>query len=111
MNQKRSELELLMASQLQGASVLPWKTEFRFFVGRLWRFDFAWPGQKVALEIEGGTFSEGAHTRGKGFEEDCEKYNVAILLGWAVIRATRKQVESGAALVWIKSLLRCKNGI
>jgi hypothetical protein len=104
--QKASCLECLMSSQLFGASIEEWEVEYAFFPPRKWRFDFAWPSRKVALEVEGGTFSDGAHTRGKGFEEDCEKYNAAILLGWKVIRATGNQVKSGAALIWVENLLR-----
>lgn len=61
--------------------------EFRF-CERRWRFDWAWPDQKVALEIEGGVYARGRHTRGKGYENDCRKYNAALLQGWRVLRAT-----------------------
>ena len=60
--------------------------EHRFHPKRMWRFDFAYPGQKLAIECEGGSWTQGAHTRGKGFREDCEKYNAAVILGWRVLR-------------------------
>lgn len=45
--------------------------EFRFHPKRMWRFDFAWPAQKVALEFQGGTFGRGVVcdkcTDGPGF--------------------------------------------
>jgi hypothetical protein len=41
---------------------------------------------RVAVEVEGGAFSGGRHTRGMGFVADCEKYNVAALDGWLVLR-------------------------
>ena len=63
-------------------------TEYRFHPVRKWKFDFAWPRVKVAVEIEGGAFSKGRHTRGKGFEGDCEKYNAALDAGWRVYRFT-----------------------
>lgn len=94
-----------MAEQFFGADFPAWETEYSFSPARKWRADFAWPEKKVLLEIEGGIYASGAHTRGKGFEEDCEKYNNAVLLGWRVIRVTGNQVKSGAALVWIESLL------
>ncbi len=62
--------------------------EFRFHPTRKWRFDWAWPDQKIALEIEGGTHNGGRHVRGKGYEEDVRKYNAATLMGWKVYRAT-----------------------
>ena len=63
-----------------------------------WRFDFAFKHEKIAVECEGGVFSNGRHTRGKGFEEDCEKYNQATLLGWKIFRFTGGQIKSGRAL-------------
>ena len=62
--------------------------EHRFHQVRRWRFDFAWLDQKVAVEIEGGTFTGGRHTRGLGHHQDCDKYNAAILDGWKVLRFT-----------------------
>lgn len=62
--------------------------QYRFDETRQWRFDFAWPYAKVAVEIDGGIWSGGRHTRGKGFENDCEKFNEAVLLGWRVFHLT-----------------------
>lgn len=53
-----------------------------------WRFDRAHLPAKVAIELEGGVFSNGRHTRGAGFAEDCRKYNAATADGWAVFRFT-----------------------
>jgi very-short-patch-repair endonuclease len=68
------------------------KREYEFCPGRKWRFDFAWIEQKLAVEVEGGNWSGGRHTRGRGFEQDCEKYNAAILMGWRVLRFTPKSM-------------------
>jgi hypothetical protein len=63
-----------------------------------WRFDFAWPEHgKVAVETEGGTFSDGRHTRGAGYAEDCAKYNAATLAGWRVLRYTTDMLENDPA--------------
>jgi very-short-patch-repair endonuclease len=71
--------------------------EHKFHPTRKWRFDYAWLAQRVALEVEGGAWSGGRHTRGKGYIGDMEKYNAAGLLGWLVLRVTPQQVESGEA--------------
>jgi len=60
---------------------------------RNWRFDFAWPAQMVAVEIDGGTWmpkhgKKSRHVTGEGYEGDCEKLNAAALLGWKVLRYT-----------------------
>lgn len=66
-----------------GFEVVP---EYRFDPKRKWRFDFAFPFEKVALEVEGGVWTGGRHTRGSGFVKDMEKYNRAAVLGWRVLR-------------------------
>lgn len=62
--------------------------EVLFHPVRKWRFDYAWTDHKVALEVHGGTFAQGRHTRGKGFGSDREKMNEAQLLGWIVIECS-----------------------
>ena len=70
-----------------------------------WRFDFAWPDSKIAVEVEGGGWSNGRHTRGKGFSDDLEKYNAAMLNGWTVYRCDSDLIKSGKALITIEKLL------
>lgn len=60
--------------------------EHQFHPRRRWRFDFALPERRIAIEVEGGVFSQGRHTRGVGFMKDCEKYNAATALGWRIFR-------------------------
>ena len=63
-------------------------TEFRFDPARRWRFDYAWVDARLALEVEGGVWTHGRHTRGAGFLADIEKYNRATILGWRLLRTT-----------------------
>lgn len=93
MKRKQSHLELLASVLL--AEVGKFAPEYQFHPVRKWRFDFADVSKMIAVEIEGGTWSGGAHTRGRGFEEDCEKYNEAAVFGWRVFRFTGKMVEDG----------------
>ncbi len=60
--------------------------EYRFSPPRRWKFDFAYPAFLVAIELEGGVWDQGRHTRGQGYIDDCVKYNAAALLGWKVFR-------------------------
>lgn len=69
------------------------ESEYRWHPQRRWRFDFADPASKTAIEIDGGAWSGGRHTRGDGFERDCEKINAATMMGWAVIRLTPQMIE------------------
>ena len=81
--------------------------EYRF-TDRRWRFDFAWPDRLLAVEIEGGVWTNGRHSRGAGFISDCEKYNAAALQGWMVLRFTGEHLHNGYAMetlakAWEKS--------
>jgi very-short-patch-repair endonuclease len=76
--------------------------EFRFHPERKWRFDYAWPDHRVALEVEGGAWSGGRHTRGAGFIADLEKYNEANADGWNIIRVTPQQLMTANTISLIK---------
>ncbi len=67
--------------------------EHVFHPVRKWRFDFAWPEKKLAVEIEGGVFSGGGHVRGAMYRKNCEKYNAAAELGWTLLRYLPKEVD------------------
>jgi hypothetical protein len=77
-------------------------SEYRFHPERRWRFDYAWPDLRIALEVEGGTWTKGRHVRGKGYEMDCEKYNTATLAGWRVLRVTTDMLNDGRALTLLE---------
>jgi very-short-patch-repair endonuclease len=69
-------------------------TEYRFHPRRKWRFDCAFPDQRVAIELDGGTYMAGRHTRGAGFAADCEKLNTATVMGWRVLRFTGEMLNN-----------------
>lgn len=75
--------------------------EFRFCPARKWRADWHFP-PRILLEIEGGIWTGGRHTRGKGYSRDLEKYNEAALLGYTVLRVTPEQVNDGTAFALVK---------
>ena len=70
--------------------------------GRAWKFDYAWPDRKLALEYEG--FGQG-HLGKVQYSDDCEKYSEAAVRGWCVIRVTALMVESGLAFDLIRKAL------
>ena len=67
--------------------------EYRFHPVRRWRFDFAVPELMIAIEIEGGIFGKArlGHSTGSGIKKDMEKYNMATLMGWKVLRYMPEQ--------------------
>jgi uncharacterized protein YegJ (DUF2314 family) len=72
--------------------------EFKFAkeaTKRLWRTDYFFEegNIKVAVEQEGGTFTNGRHNRGLGYEEDMIKYNFYQSHGIILLRFTTKQMS------------------
>lgn len=108
----KSKGEESFAILLKSRSI-PFVREYQFAKPRRWRFDFVLGSDptknKIAIEIEGGVYRAGRHTRGSGYEKDLEKYNAAIEHGWKVLRYSTGMVNGFAidqtAKVWEKQLL------
>lgn len=94
----------LLLAEIKKEQLPPPATEVRFHPIRRWRFDIAWPHQKVAVEVDGAVYAKGRHTRGKGYEQDCEKLNEAQLMGWTVLRYSTGQVKQGLPILDLKRL-------
>ena len=62
--------------------------EFRFDEVRRFRFDWAIPSKKIAIEYEGVISKKSRHMTIGGYSTDCVKYNLAVGLGWRVLRYT-----------------------
>lgn len=87
-----SELALkfeAMWKMLGGPELTP---EHVFHPTRKWRLDYYHPGTMIAIELEGGIFIKGRHSRPKGMQNDADKYNAAQLIGITVFRLTTGQV-------------------
>lgn len=81
--------------------------ELRFArsVGRQWRLDFAFTEHSVAVEVDGGSWVGGRHTRGVGFDADCQKLSTAAAMGWRVLRVNARMIKDGSALILTKQAL------
>lgn len=102
----KGEEQLALHLKLAG---IPFEQEVKFHPKRKWRFDFALPCYMIAVEVEGGAWTNGRHTRGKGFIADLEKYEEAMRLGWNVYRCSPEMVKNGRALETIETLIRLAN--
>ena len=100
-----SRLEEQLVLHIRAARLPAPEREYVFAAPRRFRFDLAWPAQKLAVEVEGGTWVQGRHGRGSGMRTDAEKYNLAALAGWRVLRVTTDMVRDGSALTWIERAL------
>jgi very-short-patch-repair endonuclease len=93
-----SDAEAAMLFHLRIAGLPEPLAEFVFAPPRKFRADFAYPEQRLLIEVEGGVYQIGRHQRPAGFEKDCEKYNLAALLGYRVLRFTPAMIERGEAI-------------
>jgi hypothetical protein len=100
-----SKLEARFESRWDG---LPYVAQYRFHPSRRWRLDFAWPEKMVALEIHGGVWSGGRHTRGGGFIADRRKMNAAVAIGWRILEWTPDDLDDAASWEQLKNLLTVK---
>lgn len=93
-----SNLEKKFRLYWQGIGGPPLVPEFRFHPTRRWRSDFAHPGARVLIELEGIFFrptqGKSRHQTGTGYREDCEKYNEAQFHHWDVFRLTTVDVPT-----------------
>lgn len=101
-----SEGEETLAAHIRLYGLPEPERQYRFHPERRWRFDFAWPGHRLAVEVDGVLWGEqGGHQRPNDYADDCEKLNEAVLLGWRVLRFTPAQVHSGDAVLVVQRAL------
>ncbi|OTG93679.1 hypothetical protein [Acinetobacter sp. ANC 3832] len=96
--------EITLANQLRLLKI-SFEQEFKFHPKRKWRADFHLVEKMILVEVEGGIWSNGRHTRGKGYLGDLEKYNAATMLGYQLLRFSTEQVKSGLAVQQIEKMV------
>ena len=83
--------------------------ELQFAPDRKWRFDFAWPHKKVALEVQGGLFVNGRHSRGAALMKEHEKLNRAAAMGWRVLYCVPQDLCTTDTIATVKEALDITN--
>lgn len=91
------------------------EAEYFFALGRKFAFDFAWPRERVAIEVDGGVFGtidahgdpsreRGRHSRGGHAQlAELEKMNLAQAYRWRVYHFTPAQVRDGSAIAFLRA--------
>ena len=102
---RESPAEVLFAIHCREKG-LRFEREVAFHPKRKWRVDFLFPRYMLAVEIEGGTWSNGRHTRGKGFAADIAKYNALTKMGYRLLRYTTEMVLDGTAIADVLEALK-----
>ena len=101
-----SRAEATFALFVRAAKLPNPERNYKFWPGRRFELDFAWPIQKVALEIQGAVRSgKGGHQTMQGMMDDYIKHNRAALDGWILLLVTQQQVHNGYALEVVKAAL------
>lgn len=80
-----------------------WVREYEFHPIRHWRFDFAQPQLRLAVELEGQV-----HRIESRFAGDLDKYNSAAMESWLLLRFSPAQVASDQALALILEASRLR---
>ena len=102
-------LDVLVDAQAKAAGWPVPEREVVFAPPRKFRFDYGWHGSpehpyRLALEIDGGIWTKGGHSTGKGILRDMEKLNHATWWGWSVLRLTPQQVRAGELQAWLEKM-------
>lgn len=110
--------EDLFAEQLAPLPGLKFERQYRFasHIGRGWRFDFAFPAYRLAVEIDGVNVRriggelvvQGRHATITGIRGDHEKINTAIQLGWSVLRFLQSDVKPRHAISFTLLVLQTR---
>lgn len=101
--QPGSPLEAMLALHIRGERLPAPVREFQFHPTRKWRFDFAWPDVRLAVEVDGEV-----HRIKSRFHADLQKHASATLMGWTVLRVGGHQVRAGVAVQWVREALKMR---
>jgi hypothetical protein len=100
-----SQLELLLLNRLEQAGLPVGEAQVKGIPGRKFKFDRAWVPEKVAVDINGGTFARMGHSTGTGIERDCVKACLAAINGWRYLPLTKHMIQDGRAVTLIAQAL------
>ena len=102
---KTTTTQLVFPAYCRTARIPLPEAEHRFHPERRWRFDWAWPEHKVALEVQGGVWTGGAHVRGARLLKEWEKLNALACLGYRILYCQPKDLLKLETIAAIKLAL------
>lgn len=85
---EKKYIELWLEMYKRNGFYEKFEKEHQFDIKRKFRFDYAIPSLKIAIEYEGIHSAKSGHTTVNGFNKDVIKYNLALVQGWRVLRYT-----------------------
>ena len=85
---EKNSIEFILKAFQQQGLIPKYVKEHQFDLQRKFRFDYAVPELKLAIEYEGLMSEKSGHTTVDGYSKNCSKYNLATAQGWKVLRYT-----------------------
>jgi very-short-patch-repair endonuclease len=82
---KKSYPEIVFENALKSSGITGWEYNYQ---NSIYSYDFAWPKEKIDVEIDGGT-----HLSKKVLEIDKRRDIFSKSCGWQVVRFTAKEVK------------------
>ena len=79
--------------------------QYLFHPTRRYRADFCFIPERLLVEVQGGVWVAGRHTRAQGYEDDCRRTCDALEHGWRILPVTPDMVASGEAVARIERVL------
>lgn len=103
----KSAIEAHLLAAIIAAGLPEPVAQFKWCHGRRFAADFAYPEEKILIEVQGGVYLPrgGRHNRGAGYEADRAKINEAQLQGWRVLEFGPSHVKDGTATATVKRAL------
>ncbi len=97
-----SNLEAMFWLQLRAAGIQEgWTQQVKAVPGRQFKFDFCHAERRILVEVQGGNYQHGAHSRPMGLKRDYTKANLAQRHGWKIYQFDGDMVNDGEALDWV----------
>jgi hypothetical protein len=83
---EKNTIELYLKQMVQSGFIESYKIEYKFSEERNFRFDYFIPCINLGIEYEGIISEKSRHTTIEGYTGDLIKYNLALTLGFIVLR-------------------------
>ena len=90
------------------AEGISFQREYQWCPGRKFRADFAFPSARLLVECQGAIHSQGRHVRGRGYEQDRMRSNLAVLHKWRLLEFSPGHIKNGDAIDIIKKVLQAQ---
>lgn len=102
------DIEGALVVDLMQAGLGGFERNYQFDRPRRWELDFAWLMQRVAIEVQGGMHSRGAHVRPAGYRRDSQKSRRAQLMGWIVLPCTAADLSDKSIIADVETALELR---